>query len=142
MVISVGWLSSPSYAENNFIFPDSAQLNFNVQVIGDTIIISIDNLSSQPVEKFFLSDFTGTPANLLECRVDNTVVDSVVTETLYGSIYSDKYTTRWVIGTFSNNLQLKYYPYSGNISFSGAHPFPFFGVMPGIGPPVNLKWTQ
>ncbi len=115
----------------------------NWQATGDTITVTISNQNGTPVNDLFITDYSDTPALLIECRVDNSPV-SVTTESIEGSVYSGKYTNRWVIGTVTQNVQLKYVGSSGNLSFSAAHPNGLFGVMSlsTIGPPQNVGWTQ
>jgi hypothetical protein len=82
----------------------------------------------------------------MECLVDGVIRQNPEIEREYGSVYSDRFTTRWIIGDFAQSLRIKYYSanYSGTeLSWSAGHPFPIFGTMPfGIGPPLNIGWEQ
>ena len=138
-------LSLQSYAEEGRVFPDSAQVNFAWQVNSDTVTVMIENLSSQPIEHFFLSDFTDSAAVLINCLVDGIDSDPLEADSEYGSVYPGQYTTRWVVDVFSQSLSIKYYSpsYSGNkLSWSAGHPFAIFGILTAIPPPQNVIWQQ
>jgi len=141
----VGFLNLQLYAEEGWVYPDSAEISFSWQVDSDTVTVMIENLSTQPVEHFFLSDFTDSQIVFIDCLVDGVVVDSLPTDLDFGSVYPDKFVTRWIIGEFSDSLLLKYYSplYNSNrINWSAGQPFAIFGVLPGIGPPLSVSWQQ
>jgi hypothetical protein len=139
----VGLSSSLSYAESGLVFPSGSAVTLSWQTSGDTITVTISNQNGTPVNDLFVTDYTDSPVQLIECRVDNNPT-AIATESIEGSVYAGKYTNRWVIGTITQSVQLKYVGYSGNLSFSAAHPSGLFGVMSlaTIGPPQNVGWTQ
>ncbi len=140
----VAWSSSLSYAETGLVFPTGAGLALSWQTSGDTITVTISNQNATPVNNLYITDYTGTPAQLVECRIDNIATPSVTTDISAGSVYSGMYTNQWVIGTFTQSVRLRYIGYSGNLSFSASHPTSVFGFMSmaTIGPPQNVNWTQ
>jgi len=143
--VIAGLLSLPLYADEGWVYPDSADVNFSWQVSSDTMTVMIENLSAQPIEHFFLSDFTDSQTVFIECLIDGVVIDSLPIDLEFGSVYLDKFVTRWIIGEFSDSLILKYYSplYNGNrMTWSAGQPFAIFGVLPSIGPPLNVIWRQ
>jgi len=144
-IMIVGLSSLQSFAEPGQIYPDSSDMIFFWQISNDTITVDIENLSAEPIVSFFLSDFTDSAAIFIECLVDGFRKSQLPTEQEYGSVYPDKYTNRWIVGDFSQRLILKYYSPNHNgclMRWSAGHPYPLFGTIRGIGPPVNLSWHQ
>jgi hypothetical protein len=144
-LIIVGLLSLRLFAEEGQVYPDSAMIEFTWQVNFDTVSVRIHNLSTQPVEHFFLSDFTDSQTIFIDCLIDGVLVDSLPIDIEFGSVYPGKFTTRWVISEFSDSLLLRYYTpfYNGNkMTWSAGQPYAIFGLLPGIGPPLNLSWRQ
>lgn len=141
-----GLPSLQSFADEGIVYPDSAQIEFTRIVNADTITLDITNLKPDSVTDCFISDFTPSQTMDIELLVDGIIRGDIAIEREYGTVYSDRYTTRWIIGSFYQSIRLKYYShnYSGTeLSWSGGHPFPIFGTMPfGIGPPLNLGWQQ
>ncbi len=140
-----GSLSLQSSAEEGFVFPDSARVSFAWQIDFDTVTVIIENLSQDPLTQFFISDHTDSEAVFIDCRIDGIEVDSLPTDLEFGTVYPDKFTTRWIIDDFSQSLLLRYYSesYSGfKMNWSAGHPYPIFGILPGIGPPVGPWWWE
>jgi hypothetical protein len=143
-----GLLNSQLFADDGFVFPDSANISWSREVSYDTVIVIVNNLSSDSVRNFFLSDITDSLTEDLECQVDSSLVDNPVIESDLGDIYPGKFTIRWIIGSFLYSVRLKYYSRayaSGGLSLSAGHPYATFGTMArvnGIGPPRNLHWVQ
>lgn len=144
----VGLLNSQSSAEDGIPLPDTARISFTRTVSNDTVIIAISNLSSDSVRNLFISDFTDSQTVEVECLVDNDPCSTLVVEREFNSVYAGKLSTRWVIGSFFQTVNLKYYSiqYSGNeLSLSAGHPFAIMGMIAvntGIGPPRDLHWGQ
>jgi hypothetical protein len=137
--------SSLSFAEEGFVYPDTAMISFDWITYYDTVTVSIINESSKPLTDLFISDFTDSSAILMSCLIDGIYIDSIEMDSEYGSVYPDKYTTRWIIGSFSDSLILKYCcpQYSDyKICFSAGNPFPVFGVIPEIGAPREVTWLE
>lgn len=136
-------LNLPSSAEEGLVYPDSAGILFDWSPFNDTITVTITNQSSQPVTNLFISDFTDSATAFISCVIDGINQDSLPTDLEYGSVYANRYTSRWIIGDFLQEVILQYYcPLynSFHISFSAGHPFPVFGTMPGIGKPREVSW--
>ena len=144
-LVIIGLLSSLSFAEEGPVYPDSAKVEFHWNVSSDTVIIQIENLSQEIIRDFYFSEFTKTPPILVECRIDDVIVDSLPMDQQYGSVYADRLTTRWIVGDFRNSILLKYYVniYGGyRFSWSATNSHAMFGTLPPIGPPRNLCWRQ
>jgi len=134
-----------SCAEEGLVYPDSAMISFDWTTYYDTVTVSIINGSSKSVTDLFISDFTDSSTIFMSCLIDGAYSDSVIMDSEFGSVYSDKFTTRWIIGSFSNSLILKYCcpQYSDyKICFSAGNPFPVFGVIPAIGAPREVTWLE
>jgi len=137
--------SSLSFAEDGRLYPDTSGVSFTRVVNADTVTLVILNLASDSLYHVFVSDHTDIEPVLVECLIDGTPVDSLPSDHESGTIFPGKFTTRWVIGKFERIVILKYYSnsYRGNpVNISGGHPFPFFGIIPGIGAPEYLLWWQ
>ena len=141
----VALLSSPSFAEEALIHPDSAQISFDWTADFDTVTILVQNYSFAPVTNLFISDFTDASTTFLSCLLDGVNIGSIPIDSEFGTVYSNKHTTRWLIGDFSDSLTLKYHCPAYNsllIHFSAGVPFPIFGYMPGIGSPREVSWQE
>jgi hypothetical protein len=141
-----GLASLQSYADDGVVYPDSARVMFARDVSFDTVLVTITNLSSDSVHSFFLTDYTDSPAQSLECRVDGTIRDDLFIEHEAGNVYPGRNTICWVIDGFESTVRLKYYSVSytsDEVSFSAGHPYPIFGIMPdngGIPPEPFPLW--
>lgn len=137
--------SSPSFAEDGRVYPDTASVSFTRAVIADTVTLTIQNLASDSLFHVFVSDHTDSQPVFLLCLIDGSLVDSLSSDQEFGSVFPGKFTTRWIIGNFERYAMLRYYcgSYRGNpVNISGGHPFPIFGIIPGIGSPEYLLWQQ
>ncbi|MEW6411007.1 MAG: hypothetical protein AB1483_00880 [Candidatus Zixiibacteriota bacterium] len=124
------------------MFPDTANVNCSFQVSGDTLWVNFENLSGTMITGMFCSLFDEQPAEIVECRIDGAWIEAPEIEIVFGSIYVDRYTTTLVMGSFDNSAELKLWPFSGAFTFSGSHLYPFFGMTPAIGPPVDVMWVE
>jgi hypothetical protein len=118
---------------------------FSWQIDYDTVTVNIQNLSSDSVSNFFLSDFTDSLSEVIECLIDGVIVDSLPTDLEFGTVYPNMYSTRWVVGDFATSLYIKYRSssYDGyRMSWSAGHPYPIFGILSVIGPPIDPAWRQ
>jgi len=141
----VALLSSPSFAEEALIYPDSAQISFDWTADQDTVTVLVQNYSIDPVTNLFISDFTDSSTIFISCLIDGVNVDSIPIDPEFGTVYPNKYTTRWLISDFSDSLILKYHCPAYNsfqINFSAGVPFPVFGFMPSIGAPREVSWQE
>jgi len=145
-VMIAGSLSLQSFAENGLVYPDSALVTFTRELQADTIIVEVISQSADSVVEFYLSDFTTAQTIALECLVDGVLRNSPEIEREFGTVYSNRYTTRWILGNFAQSIRLKYYSANYNsteLSWSAGHPYPIFGtISSGIGPPLNVHWEE
>lgn len=142
----VGLTSMRSYGEDGVVYPDSAHVMFARDVSFDTVLVTVTNLSSDSVHSFFLTDYTNSPVQSLECRVDGVIRDELLIERESGNVYPGRNTYCWVVDSFQSTVRLKYYSLaydSDEICLSAGHPYPIFGIMPdngGIPPEPFPLW--
>jgi len=137
--------SLPSFAEDGQVYPDTSAVSFSRAVVADTVTLTVQNLGADSLRHVFISDHTDSTTVFVQCLIDGSLVNNLPTDNEYGTIFPGKFTTRWVVGNFQNYVILRFYSnsYRGSpVSFSGGHPFPVFGVIPGIGSPDYLLWRQ
>jgi hypothetical protein len=147
MISAALWFSEVN-AEDGIVLPDSARVGFSYSVNAETVTVAIQNLSSDPVEHCFLSDFTLAWPEFIGGEIDGLAIESMPTERETGQVYPDRFTTRWLVGSFSESLILRYYCAGCDahlVSWSAGHPFAIFGFSSNahpIGPPRNLRWHE
>lgn len=137
-------LSISAAAEDGVTYPDSARVRFSRHVNFDTVAVTIQNLSSNPLQDMFVSVCSDTAAELIVCFVDGNQLTPSFYDNENGTIYPNKNTTRWVIGNFNLSLSLQFYsPNAGgaDLFFSAGHPYPITGILVadfgGLPPPVS-----
>ncbi len=139
------WLNLPSYAEDGLVYPDTAGVEFTWQVNGDTVTVAILNPTADSLTHFFISDDTDSQAVLIDCLIDGISIDPLETDSEFGTVYPDKYTTRWIIDHLAHSVIMRYYSSAYGdykMNWSAGHPYPIFGMMPGIGPPVDPRYVE
>ena len=140
-VMSVAWSSSPLFAEEGRVYPDTAQVALSFEMVADTVSVVIRNLSAQPVDNLVLADFAAAGNELISCTVDGLSTSPTILSDS-GLVYSERFSTRWLIGSFSDNARITYLSFSTSMYFTAAHPYPVFGVVPAIGAVRSLQWQQ
>ena len=140
-VMSVAWSSSPLFAEEGRAYPDTAQVALSFEMAADTVTVTIRNLSAQPVDNLVLADFATAGNELISCTVDGfPSTPTILSDS--GLVFSDRFSTRWLVGSFSDNARITYLSFSTSMYFTAGHPYPVFGVVPAIGPVRSLQWQQ
>jgi len=137
----VGWSSSQSYADSGRVYPDTAGVSISFETLADTITVTIVNLSGQSVNDLVVTDYTAAGCEIVSCLVDGGS-STPTAESDSGLVFSDRVTTRWTIGQFSDRAVISYYTYSNMMYFSAVRPYPIFGVLPSIGAVRSLEWQQ
>jgi hypothetical protein len=127
-----GILCSTSLAEDGIVYPDSARVMFTRDITFDTVLVTVTNLAGDSVLNFFLTDYSDTVVESLECQVDGVVRDDILNENETGNVYPGKKTICWVVGGFQSSVRIKYHAQSNagdDLSWSAGHPFPIFGII-------------
>lgn len=132
------FIFSTSFADQIEVetYPSGSPINIVSEQNNDSVSITIENLSLDPINNFFITVLTDQRVNLVDYLVDNNPNHMIETDIEDGTVYYGYYTTRFVFNTVNNNLTLTYQTSSTiqlGIYFSGTQASPFFGIIT----PVN-----
>ena len=115
-----------------FVYPDSHKVSVSASIDQQTVKITVINESLSPISNFFITAVTDDLVDTLSSVVDENTNKILTLEIESGSIYFNKYTTRWVVDSFTDSVTVLFntnIPDRQNYSFCGNQPFPFFGII-------------
>ena len=119
------------------VYPTSNHIEVIKISVADTLTVTINNLSFDDVDDFFLTVNSDDSILVIENEIDGNTNPVIAYEVTDGIIYPNQLSTSWIIGTFSQSISLKFYTLnsaSSHLTISGKHPFAFFGILEPITP--------
>lgn len=108
--------------------PHTTSLAFEGTLTSDTAMFNITNVSGENVDNFFVTAHTDYEISYLEVFIDGTQ-QTIQTESEFGTVYSNKITSHWIIPQFSSEAVFIFHTLNATnqeYTFCGSKSFPFF----------------
>ena len=113
------------------VFPDTPEVSSTLEVIGDTVVLTIENSLPQPLQDITVCEFSAFPVELLSVVIDGLPASATWTEISLGDVYPGQQSYRRRIESISSSVEVKYLLASGaasNLHWYAVYPFAIFSL--------------
>ena len=109
--------------------PQTNRLDFAGTLKTDTVTFQISNLVGEDVSNFYVASHTDFEIAHIAVYVDGVYQEVLQTEIEKGTVYPGKFTTRWIIPSFTEDVVIRFHTMNASAqeyTFCGSKSFPFF----------------